>query len=299
MRAGVKLVRGMRDRLAATQHGLSHVVDTAARVATHAQYVQVATPIIETTALFTHAIGEGTDVVNKEMFSFVDGARGESVSLRPEGTAGVLRAALTAKEFRGSPLVQKFYYHGPMFRRERPQKGRYRQFEQFGVENLGCSHPHTDVEVISLGQQLLTELGLAEEAELQINSLCDAETRVRHHTLLTAFLQSHADQLSTTSQERLAAGHVLRILDSKDPGDGSVVESAPRLLDVATEAAQTRFAEVLAGLDVLGIPYTVNHRLVRGLDYYSSTVWEFTTSRLGAQVSQRRGRNPLHPHEVG
>lgn len=284
LKDGVRLVRGMRDRLGPTQHGLTHVVKTAARAATLAQYREIGTPIVESTALFTHAIGEATDVVNKEMFSFPDGTTGGSVSLRPEGTAGVMRAALSAKEWRGAPLTHKLFYHGPMFRRERPQLGRYRQFEQFGVENLGCRHPHTDVEVIALGHQLLTDLGLDDHVQLQINSLCDTETRTRHRDELTAFLWDNHGQLSATSRSRLDAGHVLRILDSKDPGDKEVAALAPRLLNVATESARARFDIVLAGLDALAIPYTVNHSLVRGLDYYTSTVWEFETTKLGAQV---------------
>eukprot|EP00038_Savillea_parva_P011273 m.196379 g.196379 ORF g.196379 m.196379 type:complete len:438 (-) comp19781_c0_seq1:109-1422(-) len=289
MREGIRLVRGMRDRLPSTQYTLAQVVATAKRAAELAQYHEIATPIVETTALFTHAVGADTDVVNKEMFSFPDGAKQESVSLRPEGTAGVLRAALGAKEWRSTPLQQRLYYSGPMFRRERPQRGRYRQFDQFGVENYGCTHPHGDAEVIALGYRVLSDLGVVHATELQINSLCDVETRTAHHEELVTFLEAHSDKLSTVSQARLADGKVLRILDSKDANDRAVVAEAPRLLDVATDTARQRFDLVLSGLDVLGVPYRVNHQLVRGLDYYTSTVWEFTTNLLGAQSAVLAG----------
>lgn len=247
---------------------------------------QIETPIVEFTELFSRAIGNDTDIVNKEMYTFEDGKQREFVSLRPEGTAAVVRAAVRNYS---TDLPQRFYYHGPMFRRERPQKGRYRQFTQFGVECLGDSHPYADVETIALAHTILSSLHVRHETDLRLNSLCDDETRSDHRRLLIDFLHSNHDQLSELSQTRLKTGNVLRILDSKDLGDQSCVQHAPSLLSVATPASKDRFAQVCEGLDALGITYCVDHQLVRGLDYYTSSVWEFTTTRLGAQAAVLAG----------
>eukprot|EP00041_Stephanoeca_diplocostata_P019306 m.414253 g.414253 ORF g.414253 m.414253 type:complete len:443 (-) comp21268_c0_seq2:550-1878(-) len=286
MGSPTRLIRGMRDILPELHDKFHFIGEVARKCASVAQYRQIETPILEFTDLFSRAIGQDTDIVSKEMYTFEDGNQREFVSLRPEGTAPIVRAAVRNYS---TDLPQRFYYQGPMFRRERPQKGRYRQFTQFGVEHLGESHPCADVEAISLAHTILSRLQVRSETELRLNSLCDIETRSRHRRLLIEFLHANQKELSDLSKARLENGNVLRVLDSKDPGDQSCVQHAPSLLSVATPAAVDRFAEVCEGLDALGISYCVDHQLVRGLDYYSSSVWEFTTTRLGAQAAVLAG----------
>ena len=241
---------------------------------------EIRTPLLEVTELFARGIGEGTDVVGKEMYSFLD--RGNrSCTLRPEGTASVVRAALQHGLL--SQGTQKLWYGGPMFRYERPQAGRQRQFHQIGVEWLGVSSARSDVEVIALAWDLLAALGV-QGLELEINSLGIHEDRQRYRALLVAWLQERADQLDLDSQARLIT-NPLRILDSKNPTTQALLADAPTLLEALSEESAARFVEVQTLLRQLAIPFQVNTRLVRGLDYYGHTAFEITSDQLGAQAT--------------
>ncbi|MGC8485497.1 MAG: histidine--tRNA ligase [Candidatus Baltobacteraceae bacterium] len=247
-------------------------------VATSFGYGEIRTPIFEATELFERGVGEGTDIVEKEMYTFVD--KGERrMTLRPEFTAPVVRAALEHKLFAAGP--QRFFYLGPIFRYERPQKGRYRQPHQFGVECYGYAEPEADVEVISLARQLVASHGI-NDARLQLNSIGDAACRERYREALLAFLRPLAASLSEDSQRRLER-NPLRVLDSKDPRDGEAVRNAPRMLEHLCDPCNEHFGAVRALLDTLAIPYDVNPHIVRGLDYYTRTVFEIVSNSLGAQ----------------
>ena len=241
---------------------------------------EIRTPLLETTDLFCRGIGEGTDVVGKEMYSFQD--RGDrSCTLRPEGTASVVRAALQHGLL--SQGAQKLWYAGPMFRYERPQAGRQRQFHQIGVEWLGASSARSDVEVIALAWDLLASLGVG-GLELELNSLGTAEDRQAYRNALVAWLEQRSDALDPDSQARLST-NPLRILDSKNKDTQTLLEQAPTLEDALCDASRERFADVQQGLTALGIPFRLNPRLVRGLDYYSHTAFEITSDQLGAQAT--------------
>ena len=241
---------------------------------------EIRTPLLETTDLFCRGIGEGTDVVGKEMYSFHD--RGErSCTLRPEGTASVVRAALQHGLL--SQGSQKLWYAGPMFRYERPQAGRQRQFHQIGVEWLGVERARSDVEVIALAWDLLTSLGVT-GLQLELNSLGTLEDRQAYRNALVAWLENRFEALDPDSQERLST-NPLRILDSKNTATQALLESAPTLVDALSDASYERFVEVQRGLESLGIPFRLNPRLVRGLDYYSHTAFEITSDQLGAQAT--------------
>jgi histidyl-tRNA synthetase len=241
---------------------------------------EIRTPLLEVTELFARGIGEGTDVVGKEMYSFLD--RGErSCTLRPEGTASVVRAAVQHGLIRQG--AQKLWYRGPMFRYERPQAGRQRQFHQIGVECLGVSTARSDVEVIALAWDLLAALGV-QGLELEINSLGTPDDRLRYRAQLVAWLEERADQLDPDSQERLIT-NPLRILDSKNATTQALLADAPTLLEALSEESAARFAEVQKLLQQLAIPFQVNTRLVRGLDYYGHTAFEITSDQLGAQAT--------------
>ena len=241
---------------------------------------EIRTPLLETTDLFCRGIGEGTDVVGKEMYSFQD--RGDrSCTLRPEGTASVVRAALQHGLL--SQGAQKLWYAGPMFRYERPQAGRQRQFHQIGVEWLGASSARSDVEVIALAWDLLASLGVG-GLELELNSLGTAEDRQTYRNALVAWLEQRSDALDPDSQARLST-NPLRILDSKNKDTQALLEQAPTLEDALCDASRERFADVQQGLTALGIPFRLNPRLVRGLDYYSHTAFEITSDQLGAQAT--------------
>ncbi len=241
-------------------------------------YGEIRTPIFEATELFERGVGEGTDIVEKEMYTFVD--KGERrMTLRPEFTAPVVRAALEHKLFSVGP--QRFFYIGPIFRYERPQKGRYRQPHQFGVECYGYAEPEADVEVISLAWQLVRSHGIS-DARLQLNSIGDAVCRERYREALLAYLRPLAPTLSEDSQRRLER-NPLRVLDSKDPRDGEAVKNAPHMLEHLCDPCAQHFSAVRALLDALSIPYDVNPRIVRGLDYYTRTVFEIVSNSLGAQ----------------
>ena len=242
-------------------------------------YRPIRMPIVEPTTLFKRAIGEVTDIVEKEMYSFEDALNGEHLTLRPEGTASCVRAAIQHNLLFSHP--QRLYYHGPMFRHERPQKGRYRQFHQVGVEAMGFNGPDIDAEHILMCARLWDDLGL-EDVKLEINSLGSSEERHAHRAALIAYLEGHKDSLDEDGQRRLYT-NPLRILDTKNPDLHDIVEAAPKLVDFLGEDSLKHFDGVQSILKDAGLPYRINHRLVRGLDYYNRTVFEWVTTRLGAQ----------------
>ena len=242
-------------------------------------YRPIRMPIVEPTPLFKRAIGEVTDIVEKEMYSFVDALNGEHLTLRPEGTASCVRAAIQHKLT--ATGGHRLYYHGPMFRHERPQKGRYRQFHQIGVEALGFEGPDIDAELILMCARLWDDLGL-EDIRLELNSLGSSEERARHRTALIEYLERYSDRLDDDARRRLHS-NPLRILDTKNPDLQELVEAAPKLSDFLGVESLAHFEGVQAIVRDAGIPYRINHRLVRGLDYYNRTVFEWVTTRLGAQ----------------
>ena len=273
-------LRGMVDLLPEQTRRWQAVEAVAREHFRRAGIEEIRTPLLEVTELFARGIGEGTDVVGKEMYSFLD--RGErSCTLRPEGTASVVRAAVQHGLL--SQGAQKLWYGGPMFRYERPQAGRQRQFHQIGVECLGVSSARSDVEVIALAWDLLAALGV-QGLELEINSLGTPDDRQRYRAQLVAWLEERADQLDPDSQERLTT-NPLRILDSKNTTTQALLADAPTLLEALSEESAARFAEVQALLRQLAIPFQVNTRLVRGLDYYGHTAFEITSDQLGAQAT--------------
>lgn len=275
----VQRVRGTRDLLPEDNVLFRFVEESAHKKALLYGYGEIETPIFEFSEVFHRTLGETSDVVNKETYDFTDRG-GESLTLRPEGTAGVARAFISEGMMQNLPL--KFYYSGPMFRYERPQKGRYRQFHQIGVECLGYESPLADVESIALAWDLLKSIRLAEECTLEINTLGDGESRAAYREALVQYFSAHKDQLSADSQMRLEK-NPLRILDSKDEGDKKIIVNAPRMEEYLNEKSRNFFSAVIAGIEKLKIPYQLNSKLVRGLDYYCHTVFEFTTQKLGAQ----------------
>jgi histidyl-tRNA synthetase len=272
-------VRGTHDLMPEDARRHRHIVTVARDTAARFGFEEVATPIFEFTEVFKRTLGDTSDIVTKEMYTFADRA-GDEITLRPEGTAGIARAVISGGLTQNLPL--KFFYSGPMFRHERPQKGRQRQFHQIGVELLGVAGPLGDIETIALGAQVLDVLNLLPKTVLEINTLGDKESRDAYRTVLVKYFGSHLDKLSEDSRNRLER-NPLRILDSKDEGDKRIVANAPSFADYLTPAASDFFAKVRGGLDALGIAHEVNPRLVRGLDYYCHTAFEFTTTALGAQ----------------
>ncbi len=274
----IQPVRGMNDVLPA-EIAAWHIIETAAReVLTAYGYQEMRVPLVERTELFQRAIGEYTDVVEKEMYTFVDQG-GESLTLRPEGTAGVMRALISNGMLRGQR--HKLWCTGPMFRHERPQKGRYRQFHQVSVEAVGFPGPDIDIELIALTARLWKRLGI-ERVRLEINSLGTPESRRAYREKLVEYLRAHHDELDADSRRRLE-GNPLRVLDSKNPDMRALIEAAPVLTDHLDGESREHFQGLCAALEALGIPFRVNPRLVRGLDYYSRTVFEWITDALGAQ----------------
>jgi histidyl-tRNA synthetase len=271
--------RGTQDLLPEMARRHRRVSDTARELAALYGFAEIATPIFEFTEVFARPIGEHTDIVAKEMYTFTDRG-GEEVTLRPENTAGVVRAVLSNGLTQSTPL--KFFYSGPMFRYERPQKGRFRQFHQIGVELLGVAQPQADIEVIALGQRILRALGIAERVVLELNTLGDPESRAAYRDALVGYFSARASELSEDSRRRLER-NPLRILDSKDPGDQRLAAEAPDFAEYLNDSSRAFFARVRDGLDALGIAYRINPKLVRGLDYYTHTVFEFVTTDLGAQ----------------
>jgi histidyl-tRNA synthetase len=271
-------IRGMVDILP-EQTPLWQSMETAAlEVLSGYGYAEIRLPIIETTGLFARSIGEVTDIVEKEMYTFNDRSE-KSMTLRPEGTAGCVRAVV---QHNLAITPQKLWYTGPMFRYERPQKGRQRQFHQLGVEAFGVATPDQDAELIALCRQLWRRLGVDDALTLEINCIGDSADRSRYREALVAYLSEHQESLDADSQRRLES-NPLRILDSKDPGTQAVLEGAPSLPDYLDAATREEFETLLQYLAELDIAYTVNPRLVRGLDYYNKTVFEWTTTLLGAQ----------------
>jgi len=242
-------------------------------------YRNLRTPLLEPTALFRRAIGEATDIVEKEMYSFTDELNGEALTLRPEATASTVRAAIQHNLLYGSP--QRLYYMGPMYRHERPQKGRYRQFHQVGAEALGYAGPDVDAELLLMCARLWGDLGL-DDIRLQLNSIGSPEERARHRAELVQYLQQHEADLDADAKRRMHT-NPLRVLDSKNPLMQPLIEAAPRLLDRLGEASLAHFEGVQQVLKDAGIAYSINPRIVRGLDYYNLTVFEWVTDRLGAQ----------------
>jgi histidyl-tRNA synthetase len=278
MSRNIQPVTGMKDVLGADIDVWQHVERTFAALLASYGYGEIRVPVVEHTELFKRAIGEYTDVVEKEMYTFTD-LGGDSLTLRPEATAGIVRAAISNGLLRGARL--KLWCQGPMFRHEKPQKGRYRQFTQIDVEAIGFTGPDVDIELIALTARLWKLLGLT-RVRLQINSLGTSDSRKAYRALLQDYFRQHLDALDADGKRRLD-GNPLRILDSKHPPTQAIVGNAPVLTDHLDEESRVHFAELRAGLDALGIPYTVNPRLVRGLDYYSRTVFEWTTDALGSQ----------------
>ena len=272
-------IRGTHDILPDEYPRFAHVVETAREVARLYGYREMATPIFETTEVFARTSGETSDVVMKQMYSFVDRG-GDPLTLRPEYTAGICRAFITNGQQQHMPF--KAFAWGPMFRYERPQKGRYRQFHQLDIEMIGSPEPVSDVEVIAVGADILDRLGVLGECTLEINSLGDTESRKAYRDVLVSYLSGYKDKLSKESLERLDR-NPMRILDSKDEGDKAIVANAPVYSDHLNQASKDFFARVLEGLDAIGIPHSVNPRLVRGLDYYCHTCFEIISDDLGAQ----------------
>ncbi|MCI5544669.1 MAG: histidine--tRNA ligase [Azospirillum sp.] len=277
--AKIQNVRGTYDLYGDAKKKTKQVTRIGESVVEKYGFEEIETPIFEFTEVFARNLGDTSDIVTKEMYCFEDRG-GESLTLRPEGTAGAIRAFVSNGMQQNLPL--KLYYQGPMFRYERPQKGRQRQFTQFGVELLGADTPQADVEVIAMAYEFLEKLGLQGQVTVEINSLGDTESRNTYREKLVNYLRQHYDELSEDSKNRLER-NPLRVLDSKEECDKIVVENAPLYADSLNEASRTFFAKVLAGLDRLGIKYRVNNRLVRGLDYYTHTVFELVTDKLGAQ----------------
>lgn len=272
-------VRGMNDVLPADAEFWEIFEETTRNWLKRYGYRPIRMPIVEPTPLFKRAIGEVTDIVEKEMYSFEDALNGETLTLRPEGTAGCVRAVIQHSLAAQHP--QRLYYMGPMFRHERPQKGRYRQFHQVGVEAFGFAGPDVDAEMILMGASLWDDLGL-EGIRLQINSLGQAEERAAHRAALVSYFEQHSDLLDEDAKRRLYT-NPLRILDTKNPALQTMCATAPRLLDFLGEASLAHFEGVQQVLRDAGISFEVNPRLVRGLDYYNLTVFEWVTDRLGAQ----------------
>jgi len=272
-------IRGTQDMLGETADRFTHVVETFERVRKLYGFKRVEVPVFEQTAVFSRSLGETTDVVSKEMYTFEDRG-GDSVTLRPEFTAGIARAYITEGWQQFAPL--KVATHGPLFRYERPQKGRYRQFHQLDAEIIGAAEPLADAELLIFADQLLKELGISEGVTLTLNTLGDAESREAWRGALVAHFDAHRGQLSKESLERLEK-NPLRILDSKDEGDKAVVASAPDIDAYLTDDARGFFEKVTDGLKAAGVAWDRNPRLVRGLDYYRHTAFEFVTDRLGAQ----------------
>ena len=275
----IQAIRGMHDILPEQTPRWQYVEAVLRRVMGAYGYREIRLPIVEKTELFKRSIGEVTDIVEKEMYTF-DDRNGDSLTLRPEGTAGCLRACLEHSLLHNQ--TQRLWYMGQMFRHERPQKGRYRQFHQLGVEAYGMPGPDIDAELILLCRRLWRELGIDRKLELEINSLGTTEERLAYRQKLVDYFRGHYDQLDEDSRRRLET-NPLRILDSKNPELKELMAGAPALLEELNETSRAHFEGVRRRLDEAGIPYVVNPRLVRGLDYYSRTVFEWVTAALGAQ----------------
>ena len=277
--------RGTHDLLGDEIRRHRHVADTGRTVSGRYGYGEIATPVFEFTEVFQRTLGETSDIVTKEMYTFTDRG-GEQITLRPENTAGVVRALISGGLTQDLP--QRFFYAGPMFRYERPQKGRLRQFHQIGVELIGAPEPEADLEVIAVGADILQRLGVLGDTTLELNTLGDRESRRAYRDILVSYLEGHRERLSQDSLLRLER-NPMRILDSKDEGDRAVVAEAPLLHEHLNQASRDFFERVQDGLATLGIAFRLSPRLVRGLDYYTHTAFEFVTMALGAQGAVMAG----------
>jgi len=271
--------RGTADLLPDSMAKHRSVIDAARTASARYGFQEMATPIFEFSEVFSRPLGESSDIVTKENYSFADRG-GEILTLRPENTAGVVRAMISGGLTQSLPL--KYFYAGPMFRYERPQKGRMRQFHQVGIEYLGPDDSLADAEIIACGARFLASLGVLDDCELHLNSLGDSDSRAAYRAALIAYLETFADQLSDDSKTRLAV-NPLRILDSKDAGDRAILQDAPRLQDYLNDVSKAHFANLTAALDSAGVAWVFDPLLVRGLDYYCHTAFEFVTTSLGAQ----------------
>ncbi|EIC82499.1 histidine--tRNA ligase [Serratia sp. M24T3] len=279
MAKNIQAIRGMNDYLPADTALWQRIEGTLKQVLGTYGYSEIRMPIVEQTPLFKRAIGEVTDVVEKEMYTFED-RNGESLTLRPEGTAGCVRAGIEHGLLYNQE--QRMWYIGPMFRYERPQKGRYRQFNQLGVEVFGLNGPDIDAELIMLSARWWRALGIAENVSLELNSIGSLEARANYRDALVAFLEQHKEQLDEDCKRRMYT-NPLRVLDSKNPEVQALLNGAPELADYLDQESREHFAGLCELLSLAGIPYTINQRLVRGLDYYNRTVFEWVTTSLGAQ----------------
>ncbi|MDF1653499.1 MAG: histidine--tRNA ligase [Coxiellaceae bacterium] len=277
--AKFEAVRGMKDLTPAEMPYWHRVEQVCRDVVAQYGYQEIRFPVVEKTQLFKRSVGEVTDIVEKEMYTF-DDRNGDSLTLRPEGTAGCVRAGIEQGLLYNQ--IQRLWYVGSMFRHERPQRGRYRQFQQLGVEAYGMRDARIDVEVILLSHRLWQQLGIADKLQLEINTLGSSECREKYRQQLVDYFSQHQEQLDEDSQRRLQS-NPLRILDSKNPDMQALIEAAPKMMDALNDDARAHFDAVCAGLDALGVAYKINRRLVRGLDYYCDTVFEWVTDSLGAQ----------------
>ncbi|MCH2454667.1 MULTISPECIES: histidine--tRNA ligase [unclassified Idiomarina] len=275
----IQAIRGMNDLLPDQSPAWQQVESIIRNVAASYGYSEIRMPVLESTQLFKRSIGEVTDIVEKEMYTF-DDRNGESVTLRPEGTASCVRAGNQHGLLYNQ--IQRLWYMGPMFRYERPQKGRYRQFHQFGIETFGIDSADADAEVILLSARLWQAFGIADQVELQLNSLGSNEARANYRDALRSYLSDYASELDEDSQRRLET-NPLRILDSKDANTQKLLENAPKLSDYWDDESREHFKQLTMRLENAGVKYTLNERLVRGLDYYNRTVFEWVTTALGAQ----------------
>ena len=279
MAKSLQAIRGMNDILPEQTPYWQYVENTFRQLMQSYGYQEIRMPIVENTALFKRSIGEVTDIVEKEMYTFED-RNGDSLTLRPEGTACCVRAAMQHGLLHNQ--IQRLWYTGPMFRHERPQKGRYRQFHQFGVETFGLAGPDIDAELILMSNRLWKMLGMSDDVTLELNSLGSSTARQEYKDVLVKYFEAHQSELDEDSQRRLHT-NPLRILDSKNPEMQKLNENAPKLIDHLDEESKQDFSTLCKTLDDAGVSYKINPRLVRGLDYYSKTVFEWVTDKLGAQ----------------
>lgn len=281
----INILKGMKDRHSDDVKKYDFIMDTAKKIFSKYNFEKIITPILEETELFRRSVGDETDVVSKEMYDFIDKG-GRSVTMRPEGTAGVVRAYLEAGFHKADPIV-KWYYNGPMYRYEAPQKGRYREFHQVGTEVFGIRNPYLDAEIIKMGCNFLEELGI-KDLTVELNSLGNVESRKRYINDLKDFMAQRFDKFSEDSKRRYEK-NPLRALDSKDKGDQEQFKDAPKLYDYFDEESREYFEEMKKYLEIMGISYKENPKLVRGLDYYSDTVFEIKSDKLGAQSTVLAG----------
>jgi len=275
----INAIRGMNDLVPESSYKWQFVENSFKQLIASYAYHEIRMPIVEKTELFKRSIGEVTDIVEKEMYTF-DDRNGDSLTLRPEGTASCVRACIENGLIHNQQ--QRLWYYGPMFRHERPQKGRYRQFFQFGVEVFGIASPDIDAELILITDKLWKKLGINKDVTLEINSLGTSESRVQYREILVEYFTKYEDQLDEDSRRRLLT-NPMRILDSKNPDMQSLIESAPKLYDYLDDDSKQHFSSLCSYLDSLNISYKINTRLVRGLDYYTKTVFEWVTDKLGSQ----------------